>query len=317
MTQSPSEVEYREIRRADLPSFEKVFLQGLGALERAIGIERSMVSLVQSLRRRGLWTLFVLVRALGLPTIRIFVAVERGQVVGTTSLLWLKKTAVVVGVATDAAARGRGIATHLLNRMPSLAQRKGRAWLALDVDAENSAAIRVYQKLGYQDSGRSAWYIGPLPESTPLGGTMPTEVPRSRIREVAKWADLRQEPAVRQLFPITEKTFSHLEVIFQVPHTQTTTWELASTGVTLGVVRGYFSSVTGSGFVLPAAWNPDLSGDVLHALVTPVIQWVRSLGAARLVVIVPEPSPSWEPVVANLRLAKVDVSILMTRSTVV
>jgi ribosomal protein S18 acetylase RimI-like enzyme len=309
-----AEIEYRELRRSDLPSFEKVMFQGLGTLERAIGVDQAAVTLFQSLRRRGLWTLLAFFRALGLPVIRIFVATERGQVVGTSSLVWLKKTAVVIGVATDAAARGRGIATHLLERMPAFAQRKGRAWLALDVDAENSTAIRVYQKIGYQDYGRFAWYVGAPLEPASTGGTTAIEIGCPRIRVLAKWADARQAPAIREMFPITEKSFSHLETIFQMPRTQTKTWELASSGTTIGVVRGYFSPLAGSGFVLPVASNSDLSGDARQALVAPAIQWVRSLGAARLVLVVPDPSPSWEPVLADLRLTKADVSILMARS---
>jgi GNAT superfamily N-acetyltransferase len=314
MKPPPSEIEYRELRRADLPSYEKVLYQGLGTLEHAIGLERSVVTMIQSLRGRGFWTLFVLLRWLGVPIIRIFVAVERGQVLGTASLLWLRKTGVVLGVATDAAARGRGIATHLLAGMPALAQRKGRAWLALDVAAENATAIRVYQRLGYTESRRYAWYVGPPPELALASEETPTELTGPKLRTAAIWVNDQQDAEIRPLFPVTEKSFSHLEVIFQVPRTQVKSWELSASGEPTGVVRAYYSPLTETGFVLPAAWSPTLSAGSLQSLVTPAIQWIRSLGAARLVLVLPEPSPSWEPVLANFGLTKSEVSILMVRS---
>ena len=89
-------------------------LQSLGAWERATGLGQVSVAQLQSFRHLSIWALFTFMRALGRAPIRIFVGVDRGQVLGTASVLLLRNAGYIVGVATDSDARDRGIATHPL-----------------------------------------------------------------------------------------------------------------------------------------------------------------------------------------------------------
>jgi ribosomal protein S18 acetylase RimI-like enzyme len=54
--------------------------------------------------------------------------------------------------------RGRGIATELLCRIEESARVAGAGSIWLHVDAENSAAIRLYERQGYARQGREEHY---------------------------------------------------------------------------------------------------------------------------------------------------------------
>ena len=54
--------------------------------------------------------------------------------------------------------RGRGIGAELLNRLESSAITAGAQSIGLHVDAENSAAIRLYESRGYEQRGREENY---------------------------------------------------------------------------------------------------------------------------------------------------------------
>jgi len=313
MERDPSVIEYHELRRADFPSFEKVMLQSVGALERATGLDQFGLAQLQQLHHRGIWTLFTFMRALGRAPIRIFVGVDRGQVLGTASVLLLPNAGYIVGVATDSPTRGRGIATHLLEQTRILAQRKDKSWLLLDVESENETAIRVYRRLGYEGRARFGWYVGSTPtmSTNPAGTAM--EVNRSEMSEVAAWVDHNRPPTIRDPMPTTSRRLSHFEIMLRMPRTPARTWKLSSSGQTTAVVRGSYLPTVRTGYVIPAAWNPALSGDSLLSLVTPAVSWIRSLGATRTVVVVSDPPGAWEPAMAALGLPRVVSSTLMVR----
>lgn len=306
-------IDYHELRRGELPSHEAVILSGLGSLERAIGLDRTTTDMVRALRRPTFWVLYRLLRAIG-RSIVIFVGVEGGRVVGTVSVIPLRSAGVVVGVATEPAARGRGIATQLIGHAHEFVRKKGTPWLALDVESDNEAAIRVYRRLGYSEQVRYAWYAGPTPGAPNLQqGETPSEVPRSRIGSVAAWVDSRRPEAIRNPYPASARRLSHHELLFRLPGSRARTWDLALTDGNRAVVRGVYSSINKVGYLVPAAWDPGVSSEALRSVVAPAIDWFRSEGSDRTVLVVPEPTGAWDAAVASLGLSRAVTSILMTR----
>ena len=61
-------------------------------------------------------------------------------------------------IAINKAARGQGLGSKLLRKAESLARENGSTSIRLEVAAGNSAAIGLYQKLGYAVFGRKAAY---------------------------------------------------------------------------------------------------------------------------------------------------------------
>lgn len=305
---------YRELRRADLPSFEKVLTYGLGPLERATGLDETSLDQVKVLRRRSLRFVLAFLRLIGRAPIRIFVAVEHGQVVGTASLVPLERSGYIVGVATEPAARGRGVATHLLERERLVAHRLGKAWLVLDVESDNETAIRVYRKQGFAEVGRFDWYVGPMPSARTDADPDVTEVERTDLRALASWANSLRSPSLRDPIPANTRMLSHLELIIQFPRTQVRTWKLTLGGRIAGGVRGLYQPTTRTGFIIPVGWDLSLSASAPQRLTAPGLAWIRTLGGSRVVVVVPAWSPSWESLMAGLGLPKVVSSTLMVRS---
>ena len=313
MNRGPPTTEYRELRRADLPSFEKVMLQGLGKLERATGLDELSITQFQSLRRRGVWTLLAFLRATGRAPIRFFVGVDRGQVLGTASVILLAKVGYVVGVATDSSSRSLGIATHLLERIHLEAKRKGKPWLALDVETDNETAIRVYKRLGFEERAQFGWYAGPTPGTDVSPSSAMTEASRSDTEEVVDWINRSLPPAVRDPLPATRRRLSHFEIVTRVPRAPSKTWRLSSSDQITAVVRCSYIQTIKTGYVLPITYDPSLTEESLLSIAKPAIGWIRSLGATRTVVVVSDPQGAWGSALASIGLPRAVSTTLMAR----
>lgn len=312
MVENSSTVEYRELRRSDLSSFDRLIPQGLGELERSTGLDQPTISQFKFLHSIGVWAILTFLRAIGRPPIRIFVGFHGGQVLGTASVIMLERSGYILGVTTDSASRGRGIATHLLERLCLEAQRKGKRWVVLDVESDNETALRVYRRLGFEEKVQFSWYVGSA--STADTGSVATEVPRSQWAEVADWANRNLPPAIRDPLPAASGMLTHLEIFTRLLRAQVRTWRLSPSGQTMGVLRGFYLPAANTGFAFPIAPGSGLSSESLFTLIRPAVGWFSSLGATRTVVVIQDPPGEWEPVLATLGLPRAVSTALMVRT---
>ena len=75
-----------------------------------------------------------------------------------------------LGIAVHPAARGRGVARELMEHLHAEAARRGSAKVRLKVYPQNTAALRLYESLGYQFADRSGeQWVGVLELSPPTG----------------------------------------------------------------------------------------------------------------------------------------------------
>ncbi len=90
------------------------------------------------------------------PTAALRVVTDAGRVVGYYLLLFRARASIarLYSIAVDAAARGRGVATALLDDAEATARQRGASRLGLEVREDNTAAIRLYEKRGYVLTGR-------------------------------------------------------------------------------------------------------------------------------------------------------------------
>lgn len=84
----------------------------------------------------------------------VWIAEEEGRMVAFAIAEWSGMAAYIETIEVLPAWRGRGIAGELLNHLEASALHSGAQVVWLHVDAENTGAIRLYEKHGYRCEDR-------------------------------------------------------------------------------------------------------------------------------------------------------------------
>lgn len=91
-----------------------------------------------------------------------WVVEDEGRMAGFGIVEWIQQiSGVVAYIATIEvlpAFRGRGIGAELMRRLEASARAEHATTIWLHVDAANVAAIRLYERLGYSNTGRADNY---------------------------------------------------------------------------------------------------------------------------------------------------------------
>lgn len=98
------------------------------------------------------------------PNSATWIAEDDGLMCGFALVEWTRETEVPAYIQTLEVLperRGQGVGRELLRRLEDSAGVEGASLIWLHVDAENAAAIRVYEVHGYECKGREEDYYGP------------------------------------------------------------------------------------------------------------------------------------------------------------
>jgi putative acetyltransferase len=98
--------------------------------------------------------------------IRFFIARDRGHAVGCGGVALFDDFAEVKRMYVREAARGRGAAQALLERLETTARDAGHTILRLETGPRQLAAIRFYEREGFVRTGPFGPYAAMPPEST-------------------------------------------------------------------------------------------------------------------------------------------------------
>ncbi len=318
MTEAVGSLDYRLLRWSDIPSYLTVVLQGVGKLERATGLDRSAEKMVRSLSRRSFWTLLRLFQLIGRPVAQIFVTVDGNRVVGTGTLLRLRKTAYVAGMATEAEYRGRGIASHLLSLLQQDAARRHQEWLVLDVDSDNETAIGVYRRAGYREAARFTWYVrtGVPPNTSPLPpGTRPAT--EAELEEVTPRLNEARTPDYRAALPSTPRRLAHNEVLANAFRSRKKTWILRTLSGSPLVLRASFAPdrEVPMGVYFPLGGPTPPTPEEAAAVLDRGTEWLRPQAPTTCLAVVPEPTGVMGAALELLGFQGVASSMTMVRSS--
>jgi len=309
-------VEFRALRRADLPTFGKVFLLGVGNLERSTGLDYNAETMVKSLSKWSIWAILRISQWVGRPIVTTFVAAEGTRVVGTGSLLWFPEAGYVAGMATEPEYRGRGIATRILERLQAETARRRRRWLALDVESENEVAIRVYRKAGYREVARFTWYT-----RTGLADASGPSTERSRAASTAEQSavapelDAGRSPEYRTALPASARVLNHNELLVRGVRVRAQTWIRRTASGAPAVLRAFYLSRSRMGVYLPMSGRSELSPADLTPLFRDATEWLRGETAATSLAVVQEPVGGVGQALEGLGFRPVVSSVTMLRPT--
>jgi predicted GNAT family acetyltransferase len=89
---------------------------------------------------------------------------EDGTVVSLAALVLLGDVAYVDNVATFPEARGRGFASAATGAVIDAALAEGVEGIFLLADPDESAVVRMYERIGFRGAGRLASTRGPVPD---------------------------------------------------------------------------------------------------------------------------------------------------------
>ena len=142
LTAAEADRERVEVRRA-----------GIGDLDALVALEQRSFSADRMSRAQYR-------RHLASETALVLVATTQHQLLGSAVLFFRKGShfARLYSLATESAARGRGVGRALLDAIICDVRQRGCSALNLEVRTDNAAAIALYERAGFSRTGRYDTY---------------------------------------------------------------------------------------------------------------------------------------------------------------
>ncbi|MFJ7825654.1 GNAT family N-acetyltransferase [Psychrobacillus sp. NPDC096623] len=92
------------------------------------------------------------------PNRHLMIAKLHDEIVGTFTLVDDGEKLWLTGLAVHEKARGKGVATYLLNWSKNEANRLGKSFVYLDVETDNDQALSIYEKVGFTTVSNTHFY---------------------------------------------------------------------------------------------------------------------------------------------------------------
>lgn len=312
-TEAP--MEFRFLRRSDVPGYLKVVLLGMGTLEHATGLDRTSGAMVRRLSRRSTWFLLGVLRLVGRSPVDIMVGVDGDRIAGTGMLVQLPSCSYVAGMVTDPDYRGRGVASRILGILRERAVRRHRAWLLLDVDGDNALAIEVYRRAGYREAGRLAWYARSGVSPTSPAGAQARPATKREVEAVLPTLDAARVADYRAALPATTRMLSHAELLISGRGVRWETWVRRFPSGSSLAVRAGFSPEASLGIYCPMAGPVPPLPEEVAGLFDPGTEWLRSFEPASCMAVVAEPVGAIGPSLESLGFSRVGSTVTMLRQS--
>lgn len=284
----------REFRREDADRLFTFLKSEFPEEEAVLGTRpEGFRAIVDRLFRPDLRIALAVLRALGRPPFRLYVAEEDGGIVGTTLLSFAARAGFLSMVVVAPSHRRRGFARSLLEAARAASARRGRPYVALSVLTTNAPALALYTALGYRTLSSSSFLVherpGEIPPPPPDAGLRPFR--RADARAVAALLARSTPAPVQEVLPVRASELRGGGMADRVLGSATATWV---------VDRGRGPEAHLSATSTPATEAAHLSNPIVGEGVEPAValalvraasSWLAARGARRLVAGVPADNP--------------------------
>ena len=129
-----------------------------------------------------------------------------GRVVGNVSVRRARSAGgyLIGNVVVHPDYRGQGIASALMRRAIKAISGRGADWVGLEVRADNEIARRLYERLRFQEVGRTHHFLYSVDSGRPVGHEPPNPVRRARKGDTDALVELMQAAIPREQRPVLE-----------------------------------------------------------------------------------------------------------------
>jgi ribosomal protein S18 acetylase RimI-like enzyme len=284
-------VRIRDLKPADAPRL-LTFLQHEFPEEEAILGTRpeGFSKIVRRVFRWDARLIVGLLRRLGRPLFRFYVAEEDGRIVATTLLSFSKHAGYLSMVAVDPAYRRRGFARQLIETARRTTVARGKPYMALDVLSGNAPARALYESLGYQPLRSQSYFVHDHPsvlssEDRAIRGVRPFH--RSDARRLAEVARHGRPPAVEAVLPVTDREISGSTWVGRVLSSEVASWVMDDGSGPSAWILASVSPATEAAHVSAPIIGPSVSPEAAQRLVEVAVAWCAARKAPRLTTVVP------------------------------
>ena len=274
----------------DLPAplrrtFIDQVLETAGSFDRESGLLEATEREFGDLLRPGLWTLLALLRITGRAPVRFLVAVHGKRLVGTTVAVFLPRLIYLAAVSVQPDFRRQGIATRLLNRGLEIGARRAVAAGVLDVDADNTPAVTLYQREGWNLRRETTWIIAESANVPPPAKESPP-FREARDEDLEALADVVHKEVG---LPLPRVVLEPAEVVFQGPTWRSKHLISGAEGKPNLFARLFWKDGLPTAYV--SLWSaPGVRPDVLKAALETQAETARALGLRRIVADIANPA---------------------------
>lgn len=159
---------YRECRNAITEEINVLELNGFFSEVYVAALNKEDIKAVAELERVCFsepWSENTLLQSLE-NGISFFTAKENGKVLGYVGISCVLDEGYVTNIAVFPEYRKKGVATALIERLFSLARDSKLSFISLEVRPSNTAAIALYEKMGFKKEGqRKGFYRNPVEDA--------------------------------------------------------------------------------------------------------------------------------------------------------
>jgi GNAT superfamily N-acetyltransferase len=243
-------------------------------------------------------------RLLRRPVLIVLIVDIGGRVVGTTLVSFSAESAYVGGVVVDTSVRRQGHAREMLRAADDLARKYHRSYVVLDVLAQNTPALRLYDRLGYQPLRDQVWLARTLSPEMPLPALSGT----TRLRPfgpsdgpvLAELDNALMPAQVRSIVPRHRRDFQASGFSRSILQSDIASWVAEVDGRPVGFLQATVSRLMQAGNLSAPVVGAGVPESVARDLLLAALHWSESHHAPRVLTSLPDHQWQRRPLLESL-----------------